>query len=237
MPLTVEDVVVQALARASEVAEIGPQPMARTVMYRRVGVAQQRLFLLAARANLEYFGVCATAVLDASGQADLADIATPVPTPELIQRIAIDDPGTSAYAAGTQVHLVSVADPDVANAPRMTLRDHVLRAVGDDLAQVTSVVVYYSRLPAAFGAGDGPKVVEVPEPFDELLVLDLTRWLLARSPLTNPARDTALASVEAEAAQLLDDFLAHVGRFGPVEARFARPPAAPAAAAREAAKR
>lgn len=223
MSLTCEEITIQALARASEVSNT--VPATRTLAYRRIGLRQQQLFAAAAKVNSDYYGACAETNLVA-GAADLADIASPVPTPELVSKVCVENPGTSAYVNGDEVNIVQTVDITAALAPRMTLRDLVLQQVGTELAGVTSIMIYYSRLPKAYGPTDAATLTEISSPWDELLVVDLTIYLLRKAPIDAAVRKLAIDSLKVEEAELLSGYLTHVREYGPVQDRFGRSPAA-----------
>jgi len=218
MSLSVTEVIEFALARVTEHTDQFPQ--SRLSMIRRVGVRQQQLLARAAGINIDYYGACAETVL-VNGACDLADIASPVPTPELITKIEIDDPGESAYASGDEINIVPSTDPDADLPPRMTLRDLVLEAVGTDLDGVTSIMVFYSRLSTAYGANDGDTLTEISSPHDELLVIDLAVDLLKKARgLDETVRAAALASLQGEEKDALQGYDAHVLSYGPTRARM-----------------
>jgi hypothetical protein len=153
-------------------------------------------------------------------------MVSPVPPAESVSRVQVEAHGTSLYADGAQVHVVSIVDPDVALAPRVFLRDGILGQVGTDLTGVTSLRVFYSRRPDAIGAGDGADDIELPEAFQELLVVDLAKYLFAQLLDVDPQRRAPpMAALDAEEKALLADFdhqLRALG--GALESRFARPP-------------
>ncbi len=226
--LTAEEVAVQAMARVSVVTD--NFPTTRSLMYRRIGVRQQQLFADAASINNDYFGTCASVALVA-GAADLRDIASPVPTPQQIQKIIVHAVGVgSVWAVGKEVAIVALGDIEAELSPRMTLRDGVLRAVGTDLNNVTEVMVYYARQAKMLGPSDANTATEVPSPFDELLVVDLAAYLLQGvAAVEGNARAAALASLGAEEESLLGAWTEHVESYAAVNSRFARPPAGPRA--------
>jgi len=221
MGQTGDQLVDRALGR---LAEFGVDyPTARGPMYRRIGYRQRQLYEKAAQINPERFGTCATANLS-SGNADLNDFADPVPTPALVQRIEVLDPGTSAYAAGDKINLVRPEDQNAEYAPRAYLRDRVLISVGTDLNLVTSIKIFYAKLPALWGDGDAAKAAELEAPWDTLLELDLAKWLTNKASATpQEKRALALGSFDAEEKDLLADFQAHVGTYTPLTSRFLAP--------------
>lgn len=220
--MTVEEIVVQALARANAWLPNdygGP----RSLLYRRVGVRQRQLFTAASALNPDFFGTAADVDLDQFGAADVNDIAGAIPTPAAIQRITIVDPGTSDYVEGDEVNVVSLTDAKGALAPRMTLRSGILEAIGADLEGVVSLRVAYARQPALYGPTDKNTAVDLQSPHDELLVTDTARFVLVLAAPAPAGRAAALAELDAEEAMLLDDFQATVRGFAPTISRFTRP--------------
>lgn len=216
--MTAEDIVVLAMARTSEITDA--YPATRSLAYRRLGLRQRQLQALAARENPDYYGVCAETPL-VNLAADLNDIATPVPMPELIQKVTIEDHGTSTWTNGKVISIVPLSDLNAELPPRMTLRDLVLQSVGNDLLNVTSIMVFYSRLADVFAPTDGGAVVELQDPFNELLVLDLVKVFLAKATrLDATIRQTSIETFAAEEASLLTAYLDHVRTYGPYSTRF-----------------
>lgn len=220
--MTAEEAAVLAMARTSEITD--QYPATRALMYRRLGLRQRELMGMAARSNPDYYGVCAISPLDAQTATDLNDIIEPVPTPELVQAVRIEDPGSSAYASGTEIAIVPWDQRDADLPPRATLRDLVLQGVDDDLTGVVSVEIFYSRLAPEFGPYDKDSVLELQHPHNELLVIDLNRMLLRKATrLSAPIRTDAIAACDAEEAPLLKAYLDHVVSYVPQTTRFVRP--------------
>jgi hypothetical protein len=191
------------------------------VLYRRLGVRQQQLFAAAARANPEYFGDAAVGTLDSGGKISLASLGdptaiVPVEAMERISRVEVAaSSGLTAPAAGTEINVVAVTDAEnAALPPRITIRGGVVAPVGSDLAGVTEILVYYARRPFRTNFEDKLTDVELPEPFQELLVLDLARFTLRKmASLTKEVREVALAALDAEEQEAMVNFLATVGAF------------------------
>lgn len=221
--MTVDQVAVAALARAMEHSR--QIPTTRSVIYRRIGQRQQDLFAMAARVNPDYYGVCAIASLrDADdewvGASDISAIGGDVPPVEQLARIEVQDPGTSEYAVGQEVYVVPLSDPGVAFAPRVTVRNRVIRQVGTDLAGVEKLEVFYSRSPTPITGADEDRELELAPQFQELLVVDAARDLFRRSTLL-PNRPALVALMDAEEKPMLADYMEHVRRFaGPLVSRF-----------------
>jgi hypothetical protein len=217
---TVEELTIQALARCAEYGN--DYPTTRSVLYRRLGVRQQQLFAAAARANPEYFGATALGTLDSNGAISLSTLgdpaaADPTPNMELLSRIevAANDGSEGALDVGTEVHVVVVTDAlHAVLPPRVTVRGGVIASVGSDLAHVTQLFVYYSRRPFRLNYDDKATLVELPEPFQELLVIDLARFNLRKmASLTKEVRQVALAALDAEEQEGVANFIAAVQAF------------------------
>lgn len=215
---SLEEVAVAALARCGDLGIVGGGT--RSVLYRRASIRQQQLFSEAAKVNPEYFGEVALGTL-VNGAVDIDAMAlSGVAECEAVYRIEIGDKGTSAYAVGDLVSLVSVNDAASAGvAPRATIQNHVIRQVGTDLALVAKVKAYYSRKPAALTLA--ASVVELPTPFEELLVLDLATWIIKTAEASAERKDTLLAALQAEEKEMLSSFLSHLTSFtSAFEGRF-----------------
>jgi hypothetical protein len=216
---TVEELTVQALARCAEYSN--SYPTTRSVLYRRLGVRQQQLFSAAARANPEYFGATADGTLDGNGEIALATTGdpratNPVPNMELISRVEVlASSGEDAPAVGSEINVVAVTDAEAAALPpRLTIRGGTFAPVGNDLAQVTQIRVFYSRRPFRLDYEDEATEVELPEPFHDLLILDLARFTLRKmASLTQEVRQVALAALDAEEQEGMANFIATVQAF------------------------
>jgi len=214
----VEDLTIQALARCAEFGNDYPQT--RSVLYRRLGVRQQQLFAAAARTNPEYFGATAIGTLDSGGKISLASLGDPTATVpveamERIMRIEVAASSGTAPAAGTEINVVAVTDAEsAALPPRVTIRGGTIAPVGSDLTGVTEILVYYARRPFRTNYDDKNTVIELPEPFQDLLVVDLARFTLRKmASLTKEVRQVALAALDAEEQEAMVNFLATVGAF------------------------
>lgn len=227
-----EDIAILGLGRAAEFSQ--KVPRARSVMYRRIGIRQQQLFTRASKVNPAWAGVMSTAPVSlwASVRSiDLADLVDPTEAADLITRIEIANKGTSAYVAGQEVNIVSLADPGCADAPRVLLRNRMILAYNNELDNVTSLNVFYSRIPLAIGPTDAACDIELPDPHSELLVVDLTRHLLQITlVLAATERAAAIALLDAEEKELLALFDEHVARYSDAtQARFSGSRYAPGA--------
>lgn len=214
--MTAEELTQAALARALEFTD--QVPAARSVCYPRLSIRQRQLVAAAAEWNPSYYGRQATLALVA-GAADLTALPEPA---ERIERVTIADPGTAPYAAGREVTIVPVTDAAHHLAPRALLRDYTLQGVDQDLAHVASVTVYYARRAPVLALPDDVPIL--PEPFHELLVLDLAIALARKLFALDPATRTGMIELwQAEEAELLADYEQHVRTFAAAEAsRFGR---------------
>ena len=211
---TVDDLVTAALSRAADFG--AAYPGSRSVLYRRLSNRLHQLYVVAARWNPEYFGVSAVGTLD-SGGVSFSTMGASGGTyaPELVSRVEIADKGTSSYTNGDEVNVVQLNDPGAALAPRVTVRNQALQQVGTDLANVISLRMYYSRRPFRLTFDeDGTTTVDFPEQFEELPVIDLTKWVTRKA--TNPPleqRTAALVSLDAEEQEALANFEQEVTSF------------------------
>jgi hypothetical protein len=223
--MTADEMVDQALGRVGEVTRT--YPSSRGPMYQRIGVRQRWCFAYAAQTNPERFGTAAFGNLQTvSGLRvlDINDIVAPVPTPELIQRVEIENKGTSPYTNGDEVTIVTVEDKDAELPPRAFLRDGVVIGVGTDLDLITSLRIYYPKLTDLFLATDKDKVLDLLAPWDTLLELDLAKWVLGKATqLSAETRVAAITALAAEETILLADFKESVANYTPSVSRFAPP--------------
>lgn len=210
--MTISEIAELAVARALEFG--AREPISREPVFRRIGYRQQRLFSRANKENPDYFGTCAVVTLS-GGRADLDDVpladgdGDPLYDPEQVEQILVEDEGASEdLAAGDVVRLVPFDDTGVTDPPRMTLRDNLLEQVGTDLAGVVSVKVHYSRVPhAVVPATDANVSAQLPEAWQDLLVVDATKFILRSAP-----NEVLMRHLDSEEAEMLEDFLAHVRR-------------------------
>jgi hypothetical protein len=215
---TVAELADRALARCAEFGVA--YPATRSLLYIRLGVRQQELYSAAARTNPEYFGATALGILDVNGEISLSTLGDPaavdpVPNMELISRLEVAaSSGAGAPAVGSEINVVPVTDPDAALAPRVTVRGGTIAPVGTDLALVSRILVFYSHRPFLLRPEDAAVVIEMPEPFHDLLVLDLALYLLRKTAsLPKEERQVALAALGAEEKEGIANFLAHVKEF------------------------
>lgn len=193
-------------------------PAARSLLYRRMSLRQRGIFARAAQINPEYYGAEAIGTLTA-GAIDIDLMPTDgVLEAEAITKVLIEDKGTSGYDNGDQVSVIPDSEKAAAYyAPRVTIKNRVIAQVATDLTLVTSIRVHYSYRPVALlDAEDGTSTVSLEDPFDELLVLDIYRWLLKKTlGLDAAIKDAAIKVVGEEEAELLATFDDHIRNYVP----------------------
>lgn len=224
--MTADELVEMTLGRLGEFSTHFPST--RGPMYRRVGMRQRWLFARAGKMNPERYGTCATSALQTVSGArviDLNDInGTNAPVPELIQKVTIENAGTSPYAVNDEVNIIGHDDPDAELAPRALLRDGLIIGYGTELDLVTSLKVHYPRVSALFTDSSKDTALELVAPYDSLLELDLAKWLVRKATtLSAEVRAAAVAGFEAEEKELLAEFDEQVVQYGPMLSRFATP--------------
>lgn len=225
--MTFQEIVDNAKARGLDWSV--SYPTTERVMYRRIEIRQQELFSAATRVNPDYFGVSASGALSATFEADIKDMEASVGVDPSagVTRVEVFDAGTSpTLVAGDEINIVSVHDVEAELAPRMTLRDFVLSGVGQDLVGVVSIEAFYGYRPANKTAPmDGTEVAELPDVYQELLVIDLTSWMVKQTlEMDAGTKTAALEILGADEGQMLEAFLgevtdyagAQVSRFGDV---------------------
>lgn len=223
---TFEDIRVGALIRVSEFTDY--RPTGTQAPYRRIGIRQQELFADATHENPEYAGQCAIGTVD-SGAVALTSMSPPVATPERITKIIIKTVnGSTKYKVGDEITIVPVADPD-GIPPRAYLRNKTLIGVDGELDGVGSIEMFYPYRPEPTSATeDGTRLVEIADPYSELLVVDLAEDYLAKAlQLDQKIRDAIIALFKAEETDMHERWLQHVREYAPIQSRFAMPPQAP----------
>lgn len=217
--MTFEDVRRAALARLMEYGDRWPQ--VRSVAYRRIGVRQQQLYALAARVNPEYAGECAIGTL-VDGSVNFETMEPPVKRPEAITLIEIHDPGDSGYDVGERITVVAVNDAHAYLPPRARLRNRLLDGVGDDLAGVAQIKVWYPYIPEPTAPDEkGTREIEIPDPHSELLVVDLARDYAQKAiSLGAETRAAIVQSFDQEESLMLEAWIEHVRGYSPADRRF-----------------
>lgn len=222
-PLTYDQMAEQAKIRVGDITNT--YPSTKGPMYRRIGITQRKLFVRAAQVNPDYYGRDIVVPIT-NGAADLSLLDE---VPELVQRVEIADAGTSEHAVGTEVSVITMTDPSAELSPRATLRNLVLKGVDDDLDGVASLRIWFSHIPAPAAATEsGATRLELDQPWDTLLEVDLAGWLVGKSTaLDAGGRDMALKMFAAEATDLQSEFEAHLRTVAPTVQRFLSPLARP----------
>jgi hypothetical protein len=222
--MTADDVVDAALARCSDLGHNSTQ--ARSVSYRRIGVRQAQLFSRAADVHPEYFGVSATVVLTLGTYA----LAGLNPKAERVVDVKVANAGTSGLVVGDRVNMVLLDDADAMLAPRAVIRNQTLQGYGNDLTGVAQVTIHYARSPSMTVAGN--TVLELPDQFQDLLVIDLARQMIRKQLDNEPTRrDGLIGLLDAEEGELLTTFDQHIRHFVYGEQRRFRPASVPSPAA------
>lgn len=219
--MTYDEIVDYALARALDFG--GQFPSTRPVYYRRIEIRQQQLFTMASRVNPDYFGVTAKGTLDANYKLNLADLdtATDLDPTAAITRVLVLGPGTHpTLQAGDEITIVPETDEDAFLPPRMTLRNFILAGVDDDLEGVATVCVHYGYRPQNNTAPmDGTETAELPQVFQELLVIDLSAYMVRQTlSMDAETKAAALQILQAEEKEMLDPFLAEVADYANAQA-------------------
>jgi hypothetical protein len=216
--MTVDEIVTEALARADEWSRSYRPP--HQMLYRRIGYHRRELALAVARENPDYHGAAIEADLE-DGIVDVRDIVSPLPVFGQLYRVEVLDPGESDLPTGWPVTIVPTTDVESGVRPRMIFRDRVLTGVGSDLNGVRSVTIHFLKLPEMIAHTDGATVVDMEPPFDNLLVLDLAREIVAHAPTAD--HEGARAVLGSEYVTLMGSYMQHV-MSTPTAARFSRPP-------------
>lgn len=204
--MTADDAIDAALARCTDLGLTVPS--ARSVAYRRLGIRQGQLFSRIATTYPDYLGRSAPAVL--SGGA--FSLATLAPGVERVTDVRVLLPGSSGLTVGDRVNLILLDDADAMLPPRATIRDQELRGIENDLTGVTSLTIHYARRPSVTTILPATPL-ELPEQFQDLLVIDLARQMIGKLLDVEPTRRegflTLLGSEESSLLQTLDDHVRH----------------------------
>jgi hypothetical protein len=220
--VTADEVIDAALSRCTDLG--ANVPAARSVSYRRIGVRQAQIFSRIATIHPDYLGSQATVVLTL-GVYDLRGLS---PKAERITYVEVADTGSSGLNVLDEVNICLADDRDAFLAPRATLRDQFLRGVEGDLSGVAKVTIYYARKPLIIMATIGTTELELPEQFQDLLVVDLAKQLIRKILDVEPARrDGWLQILDQEESDLLATLDDHVRNFVAAEQRRFRPAGAP----------
>jgi hypothetical protein len=181
------------------------------VFYNRISSRQQELYGWVHSVDRDFYGI----VVDLP----LVDEAVEVPDlMESVDEIFIGSPGTSGYWPNDKVRVVRNDDWMWHPPPRVTLRNGWIRGSGEDMVGVISLKLAGTRRPAEIspkGEGD----IDLPLPYQDLLALDLAKFVLIRDPET--VSSPAMAFFVNEEERKIAAFREHiVGRYRALEARF-----------------
>lgn len=224
--MTVQEALDDARARC---AEIGVEfPATTSLLVRRMSQMHQRVFASGAQWNPDYFGTCVVGTLDGSA-IDVLAIIDPLEIPETITKVEIADAGSSEWAAGQEVYVVTLSDRDnAAIPPRALVRRKILYGVATDLAGVNSLRIFYSPCPLPLDPTDLARHLEVPSPHDAVIPLDLTLYILDKLPAQTEASAKGRASITAEFIEAWQALESHVRSYVmTTHTRFASRPHAP----------
>lgn len=208
--MTPEQIVVAAMGICSDYTD--SYPTTRSIMYQRISARQRELFAHIATLDPEFYGAEAVVeVVDGAANIGALEQSGDVYPVERIQLVQIEDPGQSVVrVAGEGVTLVRATDAHAFFPPRATYRSGVIRGVEDDLDGVASILVYYSRRPRTIGP-DGAGEIELLEPFQYLLVYDLSRDLILRTVgIEGDKKAAALAMIERAEKELMEGLAEHI---------------------------
>lgn len=218
--MTFQEIVDNAKSRAIDFSVTFPTT--ERVLFRRIEIRQQELFSAAGRVNPDYFGVSASGPLDSDFKADIKDMeqSVNVDPAAAIARVEVDDPGTHpTLEQGDQINIVSLSDLDAELPPRMTLRNFVLTGVGTELKGVARINVFYGYRPENKTSPlDGTEDAELPDVYQELLVIDLVSWMIKQTlDMEASRKSAALEILGQDEGQMLEAYLAECADYGGVQ--------------------
>ena len=219
--MTPAEAVLNAQALCSDYTE--QFPASDKAAFLRLDTHQHHLFGDASAWDPEHFG--ADEALDVqTGQVLL---------PRTVARVSdvyVEDPGCSKWKAGRRVNIVPANDYHRHMAPRVFIRSLRLVGVEQDIVDVQSVRVYFARYPAKIGldgtiGGHEDADMDLPEPWTNLLVIDLARDLIRRAiALEGDMKTRALDRLDEQYETEFKKFEKHVVRYTHVrQDRFRRP--------------
>lgn len=222
--MNADEVIDAAMSRCTDLG--ANVPAARSVYYRRIAIRQAEIFSMVAATHPEYFGTSQTVALS-SGTYALAGLN---PKAERVTDVVVANPGTSGLQTDDQVNLIIQEDWKAQLAPRAVIRDQILRGIKNDLTGVATVTIYYSRRPTATAATMTKTTeMELPEQFQDLLVIDVAKQMIRKLLDVEPSRrDGWLDLLGGEEKALLATLSQHVSNFVHAEQNRFRPPSSPA---------
>ncbi len=215
--MTFDEIITEGRSRAMDFG--ADFPSTGPVLYRRIQVKEQTIFSQANRVNPDYFGANTVGALDANGDVNMGSLdqeGSAVDPTAGVTRVEIQNPGSHpTLVRGDEVAIVPHNDPEAGLAPRMTLRGFVLHAICGDMDDVSSVCIYYGRRPADRALPmDGTETSELPSVYQELLVYDLTTFLLKMTVGMEPeVKTAALAVLASDVEEMSGTFMAEVADY------------------------
>lgn len=181
MAYTVDDVIDQAVERSNLNDET---LFTASEVYRYISSFEQRIFLIAAQHNPDYFGREGNTASRASSTDDWDLSATPGNI-AAVSKLEVESitGSVTGVSTGDEVSIVSIRNPEFAVAPRAYLRDKTLFEYSSELQDdasnfVTRLKVYYSFLPSNRTAGSD--TLDIPDEYITLVVLPLARVMAVR---------------------------------------------------------
>ncbi|MDZ7418793.1 MAG: hypothetical protein ONB52_21930 [candidate division KSB1 bacterium] len=205
----VEDIINAAMVRAGSLVS-AQGPIATDPLFQRLISRERFLFARAAGLNPAFYWSTAIVPVNAAG---IADYGTGFPRAIGVFYVSIADPGSSPYPPGRQVTLIDPRESGAVHlAPRAFHQQVERKLVGykTDLSGVGSVEISSALAPPT-PVGYNSEVT-IPEPYEELLVVDLAKFILTKY-YTDAARsggELALKYLDEDEARLLTAFDAAV---------------------------
>ena len=204
---TVQNIIDRAIER-SNLNDADLIPTTELIAY--VSSFEKHLFLEAARENPDYFGKEGNTAARGSSTASW-DLNAQPSNIAAISRVEIGAVvGTpTGLAVGDEVSMVSIRNPLMGISPRMYVRNRIAYQYENELQTdasnyVSQLKVWYSFLPSTRTATTD--VLDLPEEFTQLVVLQLARLLAVRDQ-----RPDEVPAIDAEYIMHLGTFLQAVG--------------------------
>lgn len=181
MSTTVANIITRAGAR-SNLNDTALIPEASLIA--AVSSLEQLVYLSAARGNPDYFGKEGNTNARAYQAAWTTLDTTPgnVAAVSRIEVAAITG-AITGIAVGTEVNLVSIRQAYTGLAPRVYMRNRIIREYGSELGTsgsnfVTTLKIFYSHLPTRRTATSD--TLDLPDEFDSLVILPLAKLMAVR---------------------------------------------------------
>lgn len=183
-----------------------------------LSAAEQRIFIVAARENPDFFGEEANTNARASST-DSWDLTSAPGSMAAVSKVEVSAiVGTvTGISSGDEVNVISIRDPDVALSPRVYMRGRKLYEYSSELQDdssnyVSRLKIYYSDLPTAVtDTGDS---LTLPSEFINLVVLPVASIFALRDQRPDEA-----ALLEQQFQLELATFIEHVSVYDEVTLR------------------